>query len=130
MTNALEKFINLQKEVRYAISPLTLLEVTILRLIKPEISYDMMSLLARVEQIEDKLEKGQFFWGKKKKRKIKNKFARRRKRRKRGIANSTARGYRFRKGVGWSKRNDKKERIALYAFIEKGIPYLKKEQLW
>lgn len=61
MTNALEKFINLQKEVRYAISPLTLLEVTILRLIKPEISYDMMSLLARVEQIEDKLEKGQFF---------------------------------------------------------------------
>ncbi|EGD50022.1 DNA polymerase III, subunits gamma and tau [Thermoanaerobacter ethanolicus JW 200] len=61
LTNALEKFTNLQKEVRYAISPLTLLEVTILRLIKPEISYDMMSLLARVEQIEDKLEKGQFF---------------------------------------------------------------------
>lgn len=127
LTNALEKFTNLQKEVRYAISPLTLLEVTILRLIKPEISYDMMSLLARVEQIEDKLEKGQFFL-KEEKKEVENKKINISLEKEENVTPQIVQQEDIDLEKVWAEVKEmiKKERIALYAFIEKGIPYLKK----
>ncbi|MDK2814381.1 MAG: polymerase subunit gamma/tau [Thermoanaerobacter sp.] len=124
LTNALEKFTNLQREIRYAISPLTLLEITILRLIKPEISYDMLSLLSRVEQIEDKLTKGQFFL-KEEKEEDENKERNTLPKKEKTTQIIEQEDIDLEKVWIEVKETIKKERIALYAFIEKGTPYFK-----
>lgn len=129
LTNALEKFINLQREIKYAISPVTLLEVTILRLIKQEISYDMMSLLARVEQLEEKLKQGQIFIknseqeAKNQKEEIKN-FKREREE---GQKNILPQQEDIDLDKVWNEVKEivKRERIAVYTFMKKGVPYLK-----
>lgn len=56
LSSALEKFIALQRDIKYSPSPVTLLEVTLLRLIKPEISYDVLSIVSRLEKIERQIE--------------------------------------------------------------------------
>ncbi|HHW56455.1 MAG TPA: DNA polymerase III subunit gamma/tau [Clostridia bacterium] len=124
LTNALEKFTNLQREIRYAISPLTLLELTILRLIKPEISYDMMSLMARVEQIEERLEKGQFVLKEENKKTEDNNTKVLTEEKKNNIEKNLLQEELDLEKV-WSEVKEmiKRERIVLYTFIEKGIPY-------
>lgn len=56
LSNALEKFVALQKDIKYSPSPVILLEVAILRLISPEISNDIQGVLNRIEKIEQRLE--------------------------------------------------------------------------
>ncbi|MDI6605489.1 MAG: DNA polymerase III subunit gamma/tau [Thermoanaerobacteraceae bacterium] len=57
LTNVLDKFMSLQGEIRYAVSPRILFEVTILKLINPEISTDLSGILNRLKNVEKEIEK-------------------------------------------------------------------------
>jgi len=53
LTDLLNGFILLQKDIKYSPSPSTLLEVTVLRFLNPEISYDISGLISRIEKLEE-----------------------------------------------------------------------------
>lgn len=55
LSNAIDKLMELQGTIRYSASPRILLEITILKLVCPEISPDMSSILNRIENLENKL---------------------------------------------------------------------------
>lgn len=124
LTNALEKFTALQREIRYAVSPVTLLELTILRLIRPEISYDMGSLIARIEELEEKINKG-YVATKEESPKTHEKDELEKK----VNAAKEAKEEREEIDLGrvWLEVKGilKKERMMLYTFLEKGVPHLK-----
>ncbi len=51
LSNALEKLMDLQGKIRYAQSPRIMLEITLLKLINPEISPDIDSILDRLKKV-------------------------------------------------------------------------------
>lgn len=55
LSNAIEKLIDLQGKIRYAQSPRILFEITVLKLMNPEISPDVDSILDRIKKLEDRL---------------------------------------------------------------------------
>ncbi|MCP2240743.1 DNA polymerase III subunit gamma/tau [Thermoanaerobacterium thermosaccharolyticum] len=55
LSNAIEKLIDLQGKIRYAQSPRILFEITVLKLINPEISPDIDSILDRIKKLENRL---------------------------------------------------------------------------
>jgi len=58
LSNALEKLIDLQGKIRYAQSPRIMLEITLLKLINPEISPDIDSILDRLNKLENVIKSG------------------------------------------------------------------------
>ncbi|MDE4543033.1 DNA polymerase III subunit gamma/tau [Thermoanaerobacterium sp. R66] len=58
LSNVLEKLIDLQGKIRYAQSPRIMLEITLLKLINPEISPDMDSILDRLSMLENVIKNG------------------------------------------------------------------------
>lgn len=58
LSNALEKLMDLQGKIRYAQSPRIMLEITLLKLINPEISPDIDSILDRLKKLENVIKNG------------------------------------------------------------------------
>ncbi|MGB9780444.1 DNA polymerase III subunit gamma/tau [Caldanaerobacter sp.] len=122
LTNALERFTSLQREIRYAVSPVTLLELTILKMIKPEISHDMASLIARIENLEKKMYKGDEIKGKKEVAVTTEEKVSEKTENGAGISEMQEKSLDLKKVWPEVKGVVKKDRMILFTFLEKGSP--------
>lgn len=141
LSNALEKFVALQRDIKYSPSPVTLLEVTILRIMRPEISHDIPSIISRIEKIERRLEEINSLSGGvafikdsidktgeetpkiEKEDKIKSEIKIETKKETKNVNIDISKI--------WNEAKEliKKDRMTLFALMDMGVPYLKDDEI-